>query len=52
MHWIQKLALIMLILISNICMYYWGRRDGFDSCQELTIEYFLKIIKERQEEIE
>lgn len=46
MHWIQKIALIIIIFCSNICMYYWGRRDGFDSCQQLTLEYFLEKIKE------
>ena len=48
MHWIQKLALIVVIFASNICMYFWGRRDGFDSCQQLTLEYFLEKIKEME----
>lgn len=50
MHLIQKIALIILIFISNICMYYWGRRDGFDRCQELTVEFLLEKIKEREKE--
>ena len=49
MHWIQKVVLVILVFISNICMYYWGRRDGFNRCQEFTIEYLLKVIKEREE---
>ena len=50
MHWIQKVALIVLILCSNICMYAWGRRDGFDRCQQLILEYFLEKIKERDKD--
>lgn len=50
MHLIQKLALIVVIVVSNICMYFWGRRDGFNSCQQLTIEYFLEKIKERKDD--
>lgn len=50
MYLIQKLALIVVIVVSNICMYFWGRRDGFNSCQQLTIEYFLEKIKERKDD--
>ena len=50
MNWIQKIALIVLILASNICMYFWGRRDGFERCQQLALEYILEKIKERERE--
>ena len=52
MDWIKGILIIILVVASDISFYYWGRRDGFDRCQELTIEYLLKIIKERQEEID
>lgn len=52
MDWIRGILIIILVVASNISLYFRGRRDGFDSCQELTIEYLLKIIKERQEEID
>lgn len=50
MHWIQKIALIIIILCSNVCMYYWGRRDGFNSCKQLTLEYFLEKLKENEDD--
>lgn len=46
---IRGILIILLVIASDISFYYWGRRDGFDRCQELTVEYLLKVIKEREE---
>ena len=47
---IRGILLIILVIASDISFYFWGRRDGFDRCQQLTIEYFLEKIKERKDD--
>ena len=47
---IRGILLIILVIASDILFYFWGRRDGFDSCQKLTIEYFLEKMKERKDD--
>lgn len=51
MHWFQKLVLIVVILVSNICMYFWGRRDGFNSCYQIICEFLLEKMKESKEDV-
>lgn len=47
---IKGILIIILVVLSDISFYYWGRRDGFDRCQQLTLEYFLEKIKEMRKD--
>lgn len=49
---IKGILIIVLVVLSDISFYFWGRRDGFDRCQQLTAEYFLEKIKEREKDDE
>lgn len=50
MEVIKGILIILMVVASNISFYFWGRRDGFDCCQQLTLEYFREKMKERKDD--